>query len=122
MDVMFAVTELATCMFGATLCVLQRLRKVIGYLKTSGDMGVKLVVPQAGSGKWKSGGEQFWPVETFRENGSQEENSSGLWRRSQMQIGQRTAQKIYQQCHSLCQRKICLRFFKEPACCVPILS
>ena len=65
MDVMFAVTELATCMSAPTLCALQRLRKVIGYLKTSGDVGVKLVVPQAGSGKWKSGGEQFWPVETF---------------------------------------------------------
>ena len=36
-----------------------------GYLKTSGDMGVKLVVPESGLGKWKSGGEQFWLVETF---------------------------------------------------------
>lgn len=51
MDVMFAVTELATCMSAPTLCALQRLRKVIGYLKTSGDVGVKLVVPQAGSRK-----------------------------------------------------------------------
>jgi hypothetical protein len=65
MDVMFAVKELATYMSAPTLCALQRLRKVIGYLKTSGDMGVKLVVPESGLGKWKSGGEPFWLVETF---------------------------------------------------------
>jgi hypothetical protein len=65
MDVMFAVKELAIYMSAPTLCALQRLRKVIGYLKTSGGMGVKLVVPESGSGKWKSGGEQVWPVETF---------------------------------------------------------
>ena len=64
MDVMFAVKELAIYMSAPTLCALQRLRKVIGYLKTSGGMGVKLVVPESGSGKWKSGGEQVWPAET----------------------------------------------------------
>ena len=123
MDVMFAVTELATCMFGATLCVLQRLRKVIGYLKTSGDVGVKLVVPQAGSGKWKSGGEQFWPVETFRKMEVRRRTvlACGDVCRCRL-VSEQAAQKIYQQCHSLCQRKICLRFFKEPACCVPSLS
>jgi hypothetical protein len=65
MDVMFAVKELATYMSAPTLCALQRLRKVIGYLKTSGDMGVKLVVPESGMGKWKSGDDKFWLVETF---------------------------------------------------------
>ena len=64
MDVMFAVKELAIYMSAPTLCALQRLRKVIGYLKTSGGMGVKLVVPESGPGKWKSGGEQVWPAET----------------------------------------------------------
>ena len=94
MDVMFAVTELATCMFGATLCrVCKRLRKVIGYLKTSGDVGVKLVVPPSRLRKMevRRRTPQFWPVEDVQENGSQEENSSGLWRRLQMQIGQRTS-------------------------------
>ena len=49
MDVMYAVKELATSMSSPTLCSLQRMRKVVGYLKASGDAGAKLVVQ--GNGK-----------------------------------------------------------------------
>jgi hypothetical protein len=62
MDVMYVVKELATCMVSPSLCVLQRLRKVIGYLK---DRDIKVVAPEAGAGKRRTGGEQYWLVESF---------------------------------------------------------
>ena len=37
-DVMFAVKELSSCMAAPTLLPLQRLRKLIGYLKSSGNV------------------------------------------------------------------------------------
>ena len=64
-DVMFAVTELSAYMAAPTVCALQKLRKLIGYLKANGDMGIKLCIPEFGTGKWKKGGEKFWNVETF---------------------------------------------------------
>ena len=51
MDVMYAVKELATSMSSPTLCSLQSMRKVVGYLKASGDTGVKLVAPESDAGK-----------------------------------------------------------------------
>ena len=59
-DVMYAVKELAACMSAPTGCALQRLRKLIGYPKATGDMGMKLCLPEFGSGKRRKGGEQFW--------------------------------------------------------------
>ena len=41
-DIMFTVKELATSMSKPTLCSLQRLRKLMGYLRFTGDMGMKL--------------------------------------------------------------------------------
>ena len=64
-DVMFAVKELSAHMSAPTVCALQKLRKLIGYLKANGDMGIKLCIPEFGAGKWKRGGEKFWNVETF---------------------------------------------------------
>ena len=64
-DVMYAVKELSSCMSCPTVCALQRLRKLIGYLRANGDMGTELSLPEFGSGKWKKGGEKFWNVETF---------------------------------------------------------
>eukprot|EP00435_Cladocopium_sp_Y103_P009690 s427_g2.t1 len=58
-DIMFTVKELASYMANPTVCSLQRLRKLIGYLK------MQLVTPCFGKGKLKSGGEKFWILECF---------------------------------------------------------
>ena len=50
-DVMFSVKDLSSCMAAPSTLALQRLRKFIGYLKTSGDIGMKLTMPEHGSGK-----------------------------------------------------------------------
>eukprot|EP00435_Cladocopium_sp_Y103_P055313 s907_g18.t1 len=64
-DVMYAVKELASCMSAPSLCALQKLRKLIGYLKFSGDVGMRLFFPEHGAGKCKKGLENFWLIETF---------------------------------------------------------
>ena len=64
-DLMFSVKEVAASMSCPTLCALQRLRKLVGYLKGSGDFGIKLIPPEFGHGRWKQGAECFWVVETF---------------------------------------------------------
>ena len=48
-----------------TLYSVQRLRKLIGYFKNSGDIGIKLDWPEHGAGKWKKGTEAFWLLEGF---------------------------------------------------------
>ena len=47
-DVMCDVKELSSRMAAPTLLALQRLRKLIGYLKSIGDMGMKLSIPEFG--------------------------------------------------------------------------
>ena len=64
-DVMFAVKELSASMPAPTVCDFHKLRKLIGYFKASGELGIKRCVPEHGVGKWKRGGEKFWQVETF---------------------------------------------------------
>ena len=64
-DVMFAVKELSSCMAAPTLLALQHLRKLIGYLKSSGNMCMKLSIPEFGSGKTRKGSETFWFLETY---------------------------------------------------------
>ena len=64
-DIMFTVKELATSMSKPTLCSLQRLRRLMGYLKRTGDMGMKLGMPEYGKGKRKEGCEFQWLLETF---------------------------------------------------------
>eukprot|EP00435_Cladocopium_sp_Y103_P009177 s3391_g2.t1 len=64
-DVMFTVKELATSMSKPTFCSLQRLRRLMGYLKYTGNMGMKLSVPEFGKGKRKEGCENQWLLETF---------------------------------------------------------
>ena len=64
-DIMFTVKELATSMSKPTLCSLQRLRKLMGYLRFTGDMGMKLSMPEFGKGKRKEGCESEWILETF---------------------------------------------------------
>ena len=64
-DIMYSVKELSSFMVAPTLCSVQRLRKLIGYLKSSGDIGIKLDWPEHGAGKWKKGTEAFWLLEGF---------------------------------------------------------
>eukprot|EP00435_Cladocopium_sp_Y103_P050028 s2013_g15.t1 len=64
-DIMFAVKELSSCVACPTLCSLQHLRKVIGYLKSSGNIATKLKVAEFGVGRWKQGGDKFWFLESF---------------------------------------------------------
>ena len=62
---MFTVKELSSCMAAPTTLALQRLRKLIGYLKASGNMGIKLFIPEFGAGKTRQGAETFWLLETY---------------------------------------------------------
>ena len=64
-DAMFAIKELAGKMSKPTLTSLQHLRKLVGFLKQTGDLAIKLVSPTPGSGKWKTTPEQKWILETF---------------------------------------------------------
>eukprot|EP00435_Cladocopium_sp_Y103_P061662 s367_g23.t1 len=65
LDIMFSVKELSSCMSAPTMGALQKLRKLVGYLKASGEIGIKLTIPEHGKGHCKTGGECFWLVETF---------------------------------------------------------
>eukprot|EP00435_Cladocopium_sp_Y103_P003562 s395_g1.t1 len=56
-DIMFSVKGLSSSMSAPTLCPVQRSRKLVGFLKNSGDIGIKLDWPEHGSGKWKKGTE-----------------------------------------------------------------
>ena len=64
-DIMFVVKELASAMSSPSLCSVQRLRKLIGFIKHTGDIGVKLPFPEHGVGKFKQGTEAFWFLETY---------------------------------------------------------
>ena len=64
-DLMFGVKELASAMSNPTLCSVQRLRTLTGYVKYVGDVGIKLQFPEPGSGKIKHRAETEWVLETF---------------------------------------------------------
>ena len=64
-DLLFATKELSSKMSSPTLVALQRLRKVIGYIKQMGSVGIKLTVPIPGCGRWKKGSDSVWLLETF---------------------------------------------------------
>ena len=63
-DLLFVVKELSSAMSRPTLTAISRLRKVIGYLKTTSDFCMVLEKPIGGQGKWKSS-ERFWMIGTF---------------------------------------------------------
>ena len=62
---MFVVKELASAMSSPSLCPVPLLRKLIGFIKHTGDIGVKLPFPEHGVGKFKQGTEVFWLLETY---------------------------------------------------------
>ena len=53
-DLLFVVKELSQKMRSPTTVAVQRLRKVIGYLRNTGDFAVVLEKPIAGHGRCKS--------------------------------------------------------------------
>ena len=66
-DLLFVVKELSSAVSRPTLTAISRLRKVIGYLKTTSDFCMVLEKPIGGQGKWKSS-ERFWVIETFSDS------------------------------------------------------
>ena len=68
-DIMFSVKEFASAMSSPPgLCSVQRLRKLVGDVKQTGDVGIKLPIPEQGAGKWKQGTEAYWLLETFTDD------------------------------------------------------
>ena len=112
-DLMFCVKELATHMASPTLCALQRMRKVIGYLKGIGNLGIKLGIPEAGSGKVKRGCEHFWCLETFADadwssNKSHRRSTSGAVRfmNGAFMYGSARSQKVVTVSLSSCESEL----------------
>ena len=63
-DLLFPVKELSGFMSRPTHGALQKLKKLIGYLKGTADYCVVLEPPVPGQGKWRST-ERFWVLESF---------------------------------------------------------
>ena len=66
-DLLFTVKELSGSMSKPTLTALQRLRKLVGYLKTTPEYCVLLDVPIGGQGRWKSS-DKHWILESFSDS------------------------------------------------------
>ena len=64
-DLIFPIKELAGKMSKPTATSLQNLRKLVGYIKGAGELGIKLQCPVPGKGKWKTSAEKCWVLETF---------------------------------------------------------
>eukprot|EP00435_Cladocopium_sp_Y103_P042938 s2725_g12.t1 len=64
-DLLFTVKELSQKMSQPTVVALQRLRKLMGYLKLTGDYAVVLEKPIAGHGRSKSTEECVWVLESY---------------------------------------------------------
>ena len=64
-DLMYTIKELSACMSSPTLAALAHLRKMIGYMKAVGDVGVLLEYPQPGPGRLNAGGVSEWILENF---------------------------------------------------------
>ena len=63
-DLAFAVKELSLKMAQPTVTTLQRLRKVMGYVKGTPEYAVMLEEPEPGQGKWKATNDAFWLLES----------------------------------------------------------
>ena len=64
-DLMFTIKEPASSMSSPSLTSLQRLRKLVGYMRYVGDVGVRLHTPVPGQGKGCSGCDRSWVLETY---------------------------------------------------------
>ena len=66
-DLLFTVKELSGAMSRPTCTALQRLRKLVGYLKATPNYCVLLEIPIGGQGKWHST-DQFWLLESLSDS------------------------------------------------------
>ena len=64
-DRMFTIKELASNMSSPSLTSVQRLWKLVGYMKHVGDVALRLDLPSAGQGKCFSDGALKWVLETY---------------------------------------------------------
>ena len=62
-DLLYTVKELSGAMSRPTYTALQRLKKLVGYLKATPDFCVLLDYPVGGQGKWRAT-DRFWILET----------------------------------------------------------
>ena len=63
----FTVKELSGAMSRPTYTALQRLKKMVGYLKSTPDYCVLLEIPVGGQGRWHSA-DQYWLLESFSDS------------------------------------------------------
>ena len=63
-DLLFCVKELSAKMAQPTVTALQRLKKVMGYVKGTASYAVVIAEPEGGQGKWKNTNESFWVLES----------------------------------------------------------
>ena len=66
-DLLFTVKELSGGMSKPTYTCLQRLKKLVGYLKSTADFCVLLDVPIGGQGRWRSS-DKFLVLESFSDS------------------------------------------------------
>ena len=66
-DLLFTVEELSSFMTRPTLTAISRLRKIIGYLKSTGDYFMVLETPVGGQEKWKSS-DHYVEIETYSDS------------------------------------------------------
>jgi hypothetical protein len=64
-DAIVVIKKLAGKMNRHTLTSLQHLKKLVGYLKHTGNVGVKLTYSMPGQGKYKTSAEKTWILETY---------------------------------------------------------
>ena len=67
-DFAFPVKELSAKMAQPTVTALQRLRKVMGYVKGTPEFAVTTEEPTAENGKWKTTNEAFWILESVSDS------------------------------------------------------
>ena len=66
-DRLFTGEELRSFMTRPTLTAISRLRKIIGYLKSTGDYFMVLETPVGGQEKWKSS-DHYVEIETYSDS------------------------------------------------------
>lgn len=79
MDIIYCVKELSAPMSCPSVCSLQRLRKLIGYLKYAKGIAMKLPFPAAGYGKIKQDCDRYCVMETFTDAGWSSKRKPRLW-------------------------------------------
>ena len=64
-DLAYTIKELSSVMSAPTTTSLLHLRKLIGFMKWVGDVGVRMDTPQPGAGKFHSSGNCAWILENM---------------------------------------------------------